>query len=329
MEDIYFKEDYARLYEPIEPGKAERFVFSGEKGRVSSLFLKREILLPGENGEPSPSGWYDIVSPYGYGGPVIEEVRGEREALAEEFAAAFGTYCRENRIVSEFIRFHPVLGNALDFKKVYPVTYSRHTLGTDLTLEDPLAEEFSKSCRKNIRRALNKGVTYKVTYQPESLDCFKEIYFDTMDRNKASDYYYFDDRYFDTCLEKLRSDIVTVEAVFEGKIIAMNLCFVSDNTIHIHLSGTRHEYLYLSPAYILRYALMLWGKEQGLKMIHHGGGRSGREDDDLYLFKKQFGQKTAFDFYFAKKIWDEEAYDHICRILHKDRNVEFFPAYRA
>lgn len=330
MDDIYFSEGYAKLYEPIEPGTAERFVYQAKEGEISHLFLKRKILLPDASGRPQESGWYDLVTPYGYGGPVIEScAEGKKEALTSGFAAAFAAYCQENRVISEFIRFHPVIGNALDFKSVYPVLYSRHTVGTDLTCPDVMAEEFSKGCRKNIRRALNRGVTWRVTWQPESLDCFKEIYFDTMDRNGADEYYYFDDSYFDSLLHSLREQVVTVEALFEGKVIAMNLSFVSGGTIHIHLSGTRQEYLYLSPAYILRYALMEWGRARGLRVIHHGGGRSGREDDELYLFKKQFGQKTAFDFYIGKKIWNEEVYDKLCVRLGKDTGAAFFPAYRS
>ena len=34
-----------------------------------------------------------------------------------------------------------------------------------------------KTCRKNIRQALNKGVTYRVTKSPENIDSFKEIYY--------------------------------------------------------------------------------------------------------------------------------------------------------
>ena len=65
----------------------------------------------------------------------------------------------KNNIVSEFIRFHPICQNALDFKEIYNATCIRKTLGTNLEKYDnPIQEEFSKSCRKNIRQALNKGI---------------------------------------------------------------------------------------------------------------------------------------------------------------------------
>ena len=55
--------------------------------------------------------------------------------------------------------------------------------------------EFSKKCRKNIRQALNKGASYRITYQPESLADFQKVYYSTMERNAASEYYFFDDEY--------------------------------------------------------------------------------------------------------------------------------------
>ena len=317
--DIYFEENYGKLYEKMEGGKQEIFTFSCEYGKVRHQFIKRTI-----NGE-----WFDLITPYGYGGPVIEETT-NKGALVAAFEKAFSQYCSENKIVSEFVRFHPIVENGPDFAPVYDSKWDRHTVGTNIKVyDDPVAEEFSKSCRKNIRQALNKGVTYTVTKAPETLDGFMEIYFDTMDRNSASDYYYFDKAYFDTCLQYFRENILLVEAVFEDKTIAAGMYFISDGTVHIHLSGTRTEYLHLSPAYILRYAVAQWAKGKGLSMIHHGGGRSNSEEDALYKFKKQFGKNTQLDFYIGRKIWNQEVYDLLCEKVNADRSSSFFPLYRS
>lgn len=324
--DIYFDRKYAELCALAEEGEVCEFSCQESCGKITYLFLKRPIYVQGVF-----SGWYDIVSPYGYGGPVIRECQeGCKTKLISAYKERFEEYCRENQIVSEFIRFHPLVQNALDFKEVYEVIYSRKTVGSDLeSYEDPVVAECTKSCRKHIRQALNKGITYRVTYQPENLHDFKRIYYATMERNHAAEYYYFDDAYFEKCLEYFRDSLLTVEALYDNQVIAMNLCFVSDGCIHIHLSGTLNEYLYLSPAYILRYALLQWGKEQGLKVIHHGGGRSSSPEDSLYLFKKQFGVHTEFDFYIGKKIRNTEIYKKLCRENNKPEDSEYFPAYRA
>lgn len=326
MEDLYYKPEYAKLYEKVENGKAVRWRYEGEKGSVLHQFILREIphLVNGET-------WYDIVTPYGYGGPVIETLQDgcTKEQLVSAFEQAFAQYCKEYKIVSEFVRFHPMLNNAVDFQRMYSAQCIRHTLGTDLTIsDDPIATEFSRSCRKHIRQALNKGVSWRVTEKPENIDKFKGIYYSTMDRNHAQEYYYFDDTYFHQCLETLRENIIFVEAIYEEKTIAAGLYFVCDGIIHIHLSGTLSEYLYLSPAYVLRYAIAQWGTEHGCRLIHHGGGRSNSPEDTLYSFKKQFAKNTEFDFYVGKKVWNHEMYEALCVQTGNTSQTEFFPAYR-
>lgn len=322
--DIYYDINYARLYESKEDGDAVKFVFECEHGMIKHLFIKRKIknLIDGIQ-------YYDLVTPYGYGGPVIYECKENRKALLlSEFEIKFTQYCATNHIVSEFIRFHPLLHNADDFKGMYNVMFDRYTVGTNLKeFDDPVISEFSKSCRKNIRQGIKKGISYKITKSPDSIGDFKKIYYSTMERDKADDYYYFSDDYFRMCLEYFKEEILLVEAIYEQKTIASGFYFVYNKIIHTHLSGTLSEFLFLSPAYILRYAAAIWGKENGYEMIHHGGGTNNSEENTLYRFKKQFGKNTEFAFYIGKKIWNENIYNKLNQI-YNTKSSSFFPSYR-
>jgi lipid II:glycine glycyltransferase (peptidoglycan interpeptide bridge formation enzyme) len=232
-----------------------------------------------------------------------------------------------NNVVSEFIRFHPIIENAKYFDKYCEVSYNRNTIGTNLALyEDPVKSEFSKSCKQSIRSALNKGIYFEIIENPEDFSDFKRIYYSTMERNQAEDFYFFDDVYFQQCRELLGDKILLANAFFMDQKIASGFYFKYNKIIHMHLSGTLSEYLYLSPAYILEYAITLWGKEHGFDLIHHGGGKSDKPDDSLYLFKKKFTQNTEFQFSIGKNIWNTEAYKELCNISGSD-NVNFFPAY--
>ncbi|WP_368652899.1 peptidoglycan bridge formation glycyltransferase FemA/FemB family protein [Ornithinibacillus sp. 4-3] len=326
IKDIYFDNRYGQLYEKMENGICEVFEIENEYGKIKHMYIKRSIphLISGER-------YYDIVTPYGYGGPIIIKGSNEtKEFLLYDFKKKFKKYCIEQNIVSEFIRFHPMLNNAQDFNICYDTLHIRNTVGTNLgRYEDPFQEEFSKSCRKNIRKALKEGVEFKVTHKPEDIRSFIDIYYSTMDRNNAADYYYFDEEYFSKCLDAFQENIILVEAIYNEQVIAMGFYFVFDKFIHIHLSGTLSEFLYLSPAYVLRYAITLWGKENGYKYIHHGGGRTSDPSDTLYKFKKQFGKNTEFEFYVGKQIWNQDVYDQLCEINNIDQDIEFFPAYRS
>ena len=174
----------------MENGHTCVFHYKSKCGEIRYMFIKRKVpyLIEGKQ-------YYDITTPYGYGGPVILSYNNKKE-LIKNYHNEFAAYCLKNDIICEFIRFHPLFNNAQDFNQVYEVEYLHDTIGTNLKLKNPIEEEFSKKCLKNIRRSLNKGVTYKVNDNIDNIEEFIKIYYATMDRNSASDFYYFDRTYF-------------------------------------------------------------------------------------------------------------------------------------
>lgn len=326
LSDIYFEVAYGKLYEEIEGGICEIFEFNHVLGNVRHLFIKRRIDV-----ELDGEVYYDLVTPYGYGGPIMNHAKdADRPLLAKAFVNAFREYCLKNNIISEFVRFHPVFSNEKDFKDYYELILRRKTIGTNLAaFEDPIKSEFSKSAKANIKRAAKAGIETRITQHPASLKLFKEFYYKTLQKNQAADIYFFDDNYFDKCLEHLGSHILLVEAIYEGEVIGMILNFVYGDFVHIHLSGTLQETLHLSPVYIMMQALTLWAKENGIKLIHSGGGRTDNPDDKLYQFKKRFGQHTEFDYYFGYKVWNQEIYDRLAEMNDAGVDGSYFPAYRA
>ena len=322
--DIYFEPDYARLYE-TEDIRAVEYRFECEYGVITNLFMKRRIDVSLYDGKE----YYDIITPYGYGGPVIHSVT-DKERLIAAFMSDFQVYADRERIVDEFVRFHPVVGNSVDFKDAYGAVFDRKTVGTNLRYADVIEMEFSKHKRKDIRRTLKlPGIRYEIDEHPTTLDDFLDVYYSTMDRNEASDYYYFGRDYFRNMLEKLPGHIITGKVFLEEKLIAMGIYFRYGQYLHAHLSGTLSEYLEYSPANVLKYALALYGHENGYEVIHYGGGSSSAPDNGLYLFKKEFGKNTDFDYYIARKVWNEEKYQQICEAVGVDVNSSFFPAYRS
>lgn len=322
--DIYFTREWGEVNKLIEPGEPYEYVYRSDAGCIRNLFIQRKIdqLVDGEQ-------YYDIASPYGYGGPYIEEcTEGRKEQLLSEYKAAFGQFCKENRIVSEFVRFHPIADNGKDFSQIYGAECIRRTVGTSLEGADPVAEEFSKSARKYVRRAIKDGVEWRVTQGPDDVSAFADIYYSTMDRDNARDFYYFPRQYFEKCLELFGNQILFVEAVFQGKTIAAGFYLLSGDTIHAHLSGTLKEYLYMSPAYIIKYATVLWGKEHGYKRVHYGGGTSNSLEDPLFVFKSKFTKDTFFDFYIGRVVWNQPVYDKLVEMTGKNDSA-FFPKYRG
>lgn len=321
--DIYFTPEWGIVNTYIEDGKPELFEYKDSYGCIKSLFILREIPWAIDG-----TTYYDISSPYGYGGPYVENCNGNLEILLKGYERTFEAYCRENRIVSEFVRFHPIAGNVAVFGEMYHAECIRHTVGTSLAADDPVQAEFSKSCRKNIRRTLKAGVTWKITENPKDISSFLKLYYSTMDRNRAGRFYYFPEAYFKKCLELFGRQIILVEIIYEGNVIAAGFYICSDGVIHAHLSGTLREYLYLSPAYAIKYATAVWGREHGYRLIHYGGGTTNDPNDSLYQFKLKFTRETIFDFCVGRKIWNEEIYSRLVQLTGKEES-EFFPKYRG
>ena len=323
--DIYYNLYYGKLYEETENGVLKTFSVDCEYGKVEHIFIKRTI-------SEINNEYYDIVTPYGYGGPIITEYTNKAK-LVECFEEQFSKYCSDNNIVSEFIRFHPIFENALDFKEVYDVVYSRHTIGTNLyEFEDPVQAEFSKSIRKEIRKAENCGVKVKTILSPDDLSVFKRLYENTMDRNNADSYYYFPDSYYDYIIKNLGKYVLEIQLIYEDEPIASEIYFVQGDILHAHLLGSSDKMLELNAGALLEATAARWGREHGFRYIHHGGGRTSAEDDSLYTYKKKFGKNTEFDFYIGKKVWNKEIYN---MLVEKKKtsdgilNFDFFPLYRA
>ncbi|MGB6409129.1 MAG: GNAT family N-acetyltransferase [Planococcus donghaensis] len=327
MRDLFFVKDYVKLYEEIEGGNCEVFEFNHPIGTVYHQFIKREIPVPLEGGP-----YFDLLTPYGYGGPVVTELKDttKKEELINLFCQAFQDYCMDHNIVSEFVRFHPLVNNAQDFDSCYNVLFRRHTTGITLKgFEDPIQEEFSSSTRKRIRKALRDGVTYRITENPSNLDEFQDIYLTTMKRVGAEDFYLFDDAYFSKMIENLGEQIVLVEAIYDSQVIGAELHFHTGPYVHTHLSGTIDgDINHLSPVYVMTYAIVLWAQERGVEYIHSGGGVNPGPDDSLYLFKKRFGKNTEFDYYVGNKIWNEEIYEKLNEATNATSESGLFPAYR-
>lgn len=322
MPDIYFDVDYAKLYEKIEKGTVHTISVENEHGSIISHIILRKIpVLTNEQ-------YYDIVTPYGYGGPIITSLTGEKNKLLDSFYDVMQDFVQEHHVVSEFVRFHPIFGNGVDFKKIYNSQFDRKTVGTNLR-DYEITEEFSKSAKKYIRRAEKAGITYEIIQNPVEVEDFKKIYYSTMDRDNADAYYYFCDEYFEQCIKTLGKNILYVKVIFKDKVIAAGFYFVCGNIIECHLSGTLTEYLNLSPAYITKIATARWGKENGIQYIHYGGGTSRNEENSLYQFKKKFGKNTEFDFYIGKKIWNKKVYTQLCQLAGVNENILYFPAYRT
>ena len=307
--DIYFLPEYGRMHESHEHGMLETFSYKTARGEVYFPFIKRPLTQYKGFEE-----YCDIVTPYGYGGPIFLGTEdGDKPALAEEFGMAFREYCRESRIVSAFVRFHPIIGNALEFKDAFDeVEAIRKTIAIDLT-KDIFHEEFDKTVRRRYRNAEKLGLT--VQYDPalETMETFITLYYALMDKKETLDYYYFPRKYFED-IRKLGKSVELVNAVLDGEIVGSVLVLKYGQFVHTHLSATTDVGNENRASEVIKASMSLKAKEEGFRWNHLGGGVTNDPDDSLFRFKRKFTQSAPFDFYIGKSICDPEAYEGLCAL---------------
>lgn len=330
--DVYYTPEYCKVFEQNGDGTANLFVYKNGHVVIVYPFLKRRIELPFFD---SGGIYFDITTPYGYGGPLCS-VENPHPLLLNDFGTVFNRYCNQNSIISEFVRFHPILGNhklCIDFMDV---SFNRHTAYIDLTKdEDELWKGMCSTHRNKIRNARNNGIHIeKVDVSPSSVDIFRQMYLQTMAKNQADNYYFFNEEFFNNMLKYLRDMSSLFFAFKESKAVSGIYALHAGKYLHYHFNASDTESLQLGSNNLLIYETALWGHSQGYEVFHLGGGYSSGEDN-LFRFKKKFSKGNLFEFYTGRKVHNQEVYNFLCGqwtdyYKYHDRlsSINFFPLYR-
>jgi len=330
--DLYYMSNYTKTLKIHGDGEPQLLNFETDELRGINVFMKRDI----SQFEPlkkiiEPGSCFDIVTPYGFGGFLFE---GDTSEVAiERFYKKYVQKLKSENVISEFIRYHPIINNANCMRSVSTVLDLGKTISIDLESMDLIWKNFSPNNRNNIRRAEKSGVMIFHKRSMELLDIFKKMYNTTMDLDNANSYYYFKRDFYKSIHTDLNDNYELFYAVLDDKIIAMSIFFFINNRMHCHLSTSVFEYRYYAPTNLLFYEAAKWGFEQGFKTMHIGGG-VGSEEDDLFRFKKSFNRLSDNTFSVGKEIINQEVYNHLVKIRKEanstfDTDSHYFPLYRA
>lgn len=341
--DIYFTPEYIKIYEkdynPVINesfcGEATLFFFGNEDEYVILPFLKRNINnFEFLKKEGRTKQLYDIISPYGYSGPLIRCKDERKKGMIKGFIDALEDYCIENDIITGFFRFHPLLKNHELIQDFEEVEEKNNTVYIDLTLpKEELLRNLNKKTRNLIKKAEKEGVTIEILDPEKYIGEFTELYLGTMRKNTANERYYLPKEFFENTVRLLKENIILVGARYEGNIISASLFMHKYHFMHYHFSASDKSFLKLSPNNLLLWKTILWGKEKGYKKMHLGGGITNDANDSLFHFKAGFSKATA-RYYQQKRIYDNNLYKELCELKfmeEKGKKSEinnFFPGYR-
>lgn len=320
--DVYYLSGYVKAFYIHGDGDPFLLYYMGEDFRAIYVYMRRRTAI---------DGIYDTITPYGYGGVLFEG--DTNEGRLKEFWEEYIGIMKHESIVDNFVRFHPVLSNALPMTKISSVIDLGKTIALDLTSPEVIWDNIIGKNRNMIRKAEKNGVEICHGKDLSLFKDFKRIYNATMDKDHAEEYYYFEDTFYESIHRDLHENFEMFYAVYNGQIIAMSIMLFANKQMHYHLSGSVLEYRNLAPSNLLLYKAALWGCEQGFKTLHLGGG-VGSGEDSLYKFKAAFNKNSDYQFSIGKQIFDQKKYDDLVRMRKEsdpsfNDESQFFPLYRA
>lgn len=325
--DVYYLSGYVKAFHVNGDGKPMLIYYESESLKAINVVIKRDIALDKNlEGKISENKYYDFITPYGYGGFLMEGNQDEQHL--KELNDEYNQFCIENNVVSEFVRFHPVIKTYENMDVLYDVTMMGKTVTMDLTNKETIWQNIASKNRNMIRKAKKSGVKIYWGRSPELFDEFRIMYEATMDRDNADNYYYFKDEFYTSILEDLKNNSMIFYAMIENTIIAMSIILYSNHSMHYHLSASNQKYLKYAPTNLLLYEVACWGSENGFITLHLGGGL-GSSEDSLYKFKSVFNKQSNTQFAIGKKVFEKQIYKELCFLRDNLIDSHFFPKYRS
>ncbi|MEE3480738.1 MAG: GNAT family N-acetyltransferase [Lachnospiraceae bacterium] len=330
--DVYWLSGYVRAFQIHGDGEPLLFYYEGKEGlRGINVVMKRDIADDMHFSEKLEHGtFFDFSTPYGYGGWLIEN---PDELPLEELISEYEQSCRENAIVSEFVRFHPMVQNHEGLQEFYSIRELGEVVHMDLSSPEVIWNNITSKNRNVIRKAIKNDVQIYNGRFPQIYEEFRKIYDLTMAKDDAEPYYYFEPEFYESLLNDLPYNAQVFFAVKDEKIIAASIILAANGRMNYHLSGSLREYSSLAPTNLLLYRAALWGNANGYKTLYLGGG-VGSGEDSLFRFKRAFYRGELNRFHIGKKVYDAERYAELCEMAgvesHSDKLIEsgFFPEYR-
>lgn len=305
--DIYYSCEYLASALKLDPGQASLFYFmddSGE-GEVAYPFIKREMSEEGLL-------FYDITSPFGYGGPVLR-IKGDGYKLAANFLAGFSEYCRAEKIAAEFIRFHPLMNNAEFFQDELELisVYDTYTL--------PL----QKMAFQNNPGDYTSEYTVKKLGTVKHMFDFLVLYYSTIRMNEDTDsYYFFTNDYFESLVSALGPNLHLFGAYKDNKLLAACYLLTKGDVIYHHLSGRADGVEVPEAEKELKRKIAAWGAENNFLYYHLGGKQIDAHGQNSVDSASKYAVASS-TYFICRLVHDQELY----KTFHPLEQTELIKRY--
>lgn len=309
------------LFESLSPDQklatlSPRFVIAdaqrehGSMPQFPSYTEGSSFWLHGVHRRPIPGGtFFDLQSPYGYGGPLANN---EDPGFISRAWKAYSRWCTVTSVLAEFVRFHPMAENWRYYRG--QVDENRQTVAVPIGGSDLLAS-YQTRCRRHVRKAIAAGIEVVRLPAGEYAVRFGQLYRDGMESIGADASYLFCDAYFQAMGNLPDSELLIAQR--DGQWLAGVLLLHSEATMEYHLGATSADGRGLGALNLLLHHAALLAQQRGGRWLFLGGGTDSSPDNPLLFFKSGFSDRR-FPFFVGHAVHAPEEYqrlkaDHLAR----------------
>ncbi|MFC1710681.1 lipid II:glycine glycyltransferase FemX [Nanoarchaeota archaeon] len=177
----------------------------------------------------------------------------------------------------------------------------------ELKDSEKMWSKLSRSTRRMVRKAKEKGLYVKELSPDEKLDSFYKIYFKNMKYFGTPPHskVFFKNLWKNLYPKHLKG----FNCYYQGKHIATMICYLYDNYVYYIYSVSNPEYLKLNPNEFLYWNFLKWSAENKYKWFDFGqaeiNAEEGSHAQGIYNFKKKWNgeiyERPYFTYYFEKQ----------------------------
>lgn len=316
--DTYLRLGYHRASAFLEPNDAAHPTLLHITAGTGGEWLLPLLVRPLPNG----AAGFDATSAYGYGGPLA---LGSPDLAA--VGAALDAWARANDIAATFLRLHPLLDNARLVPPTAELIQLGATVAWDVTAGRELLPEMHTHHRRAVRKADRAELELRITAAPSDLADFRTLYETTMRRQEAEAFYFFNDSYWRALVDEPDVELVLVDGILDGEVVASLLCYAAGSALHYHLGASADAARAIGASNRCFLAAAEWAQSRAMTHFHLGGGYGGGTDSPLFVFKHRYDPTSdPREFRVAKLVHDPSRYRELAGT---DSTAGFFPPWRA
>lgn len=324
--DFYHLPEYIKFSAKYEGGEPCAFYASDEKHMFLAPLLIKSIV---------DSKYRDVVTPYGYPGPVLTSITEKEEGLdvfVDRALKGFKTLAKEKHLVAAFFRLHPLFELPTNvIGKHGQLIHHGPTVSINLLqTNEKTWTETRKGHRSEINQLRKRWLYTAIMDEWQYYDDFINLYIETMKRISAKSSYYFSKDYFYDLRTALQHRLHLCVVISPNHELAAAGIFIAEaGIIQYHLSGSSEKHISKAPTKLMIDHVRTWARNRGYQIFHLGGGVSAQEDS-LYRFKAGFSRQRH-SFYTFRMILDASAYTELndkWLPLEDNLDMTYFPLYR-